>query len=235
MKKINLNNLIIAHRGVHDNILIPENSILSFKKSIENNLAIELDVQVSSDGELFVFHDDNLFRMSGDNKKLNDFTALELSKIKLLNLDIFIPKFSEVLDLVNGKVLLDIEIKNTDDYIYVVDKILDELKNYNGDFILKSFNPKIVKYIKKKNKDIMAGLLIAFNYNKKIYSLVLKNKFIIKYCHADFVALNKNLLKFNKWRKLTKKMPVLIWTIKSKDEFSKYKNVSYICDNLPFS
>ena len=58
-------NLIFAHRGVHNNIDIPENSLLSFKKALKNNLNIEIDVQLTKDNVLIVFHDNNFKRMTG--------------------------------------------------------------------------------------------------------------------------------------------------------------------------
>ena len=64
---------LIAHRGYHDiKIGIPENSMLAFKRAIENNLIIELDVHVLKDGTVVVFHDDNLKRMTGIDKDIKN-------------------------------------------------------------------------------------------------------------------------------------------------------------------
>ena len=60
-----LTNKYIAHRGLFDNKLIPENSIAAFEKAVENKFAIEMDVQMTKDGVLVVFHDDDMFRMTG--------------------------------------------------------------------------------------------------------------------------------------------------------------------------
>ena len=56
--------MIIAHRGVHNNVDIPENSILSYKIALDKNYGIEFDVHISKDDKLVVFHDDNLKRMT---------------------------------------------------------------------------------------------------------------------------------------------------------------------------
>ena len=58
----------IAHRGMFDNIKIPENSIASFKKALKYNYSIELDVQLTKDNILVVFHDENLKRMTNLDK-----------------------------------------------------------------------------------------------------------------------------------------------------------------------
>ena len=119
-------NLLIAHRGIHDNIDIPENTLQAFKKAIKNNISIELDVQLTKDNVLVVFHDDNLKRMTGINKNIKDITYYELKDIKLLNTNDTIPTFSEALNIINGKVLLDIEIKDTKKIKIICNKIIKE-------------------------------------------------------------------------------------------------------------
>ena len=59
----------IAHRGMFDNIKIPENSLSSFKKALKYNYSIELDIQLTKDNILVVFHDSNLKRMTGINMR----------------------------------------------------------------------------------------------------------------------------------------------------------------------
>jgi glycerophosphoryl diester phosphodiesterase len=56
-------NRYIAHRGLHDGRLIPENSLLAFEKALEKNYAIEFDITISKDNEIVVFHDDDLYRL----------------------------------------------------------------------------------------------------------------------------------------------------------------------------
>ena len=106
----NLENIIIAHRGNH-NETTPENSLKAFKTSLKENRPIELDVQLTKDNVLVVFHDYNLLRMTNKNLYLQDLTYEELKKLTLLNSHEKIPTFKEVLTLINGQVLLDIEIK----------------------------------------------------------------------------------------------------------------------------
>jgi hypothetical protein len=92
-------NLFFAHRGVHDNIRIPENSIIAFKEALNNKLNIELDVQLTKDNILIVFHDNNLKRMTGIDKNINELTYNELRNLKLLNTNEHIPTFKDVLEL----------------------------------------------------------------------------------------------------------------------------------------
>ena len=84
-----LKNRIIAHRGYFDNSLgIPENSLPAFKKAIDLNFAIELDIHILKDNTIVAFHDNNLKRMTGINKPLKDYNYGELKDIKLLDTNI---------------------------------------------------------------------------------------------------------------------------------------------------
>ena len=95
-----LDGLMIAHRGIFDNKQIPENSLLSFSKAIQLNYPIELDVQLTKDKQLVVFHDLSLERMCGTEKFISDLTLQELRNYSLLSTDEKIPSLQEVLDLV---------------------------------------------------------------------------------------------------------------------------------------
>lgn len=102
-----LKGLHIAHRGLHDNQNgIPENSLSAFKKAVNIGYAIENDIHLSSDGEVVVFHDDNILRMCGINKKINNMTLGEIKELRLLNTSETIPTLKECLDVVDGKVPL---------------------------------------------------------------------------------------------------------------------------------
>lgn len=215
----------IAHRGMFDNIKIPENSIASFKKALKYNYSIELDVQLTKDNILVVFHDNNLKRMTGLDKLITDTNYEELKKLKLLNTKESIPTLDEVLNLINNKVLLDIEVKDTKKIKEITNILKDKLKNYNN-YVLKSFNPRIVRNL-KKNINTEVGYLIDSKH-KFLYS-----NLIIKYSKADFLSISKKLLKTKRFQKLKNKYQLLIWTIKDKDEI-KDENIIYICNSLPY-
>ena len=100
-----------AHRGLHGSGRA-ENSISAFRAAVEAGFGIELDVRLSADGELVVFHDDELSRVTKEEGRVDSRTAKELSEIKLCGTGDGIPTFKEVLALVDGKVPLLIEIKD---------------------------------------------------------------------------------------------------------------------------
>ena len=224
-------NLLFAHRGVHNNIDIPENSIKSIKQALKNNYNIELDIQLTKDNILVVFHDENLKRMTNIDKNLNELTYSEIKKIRLLKTNETIPTLKEVLNIVNGKVILDIEIKDTKKIDIVCKKLVDELTSYKGIFIIKSFNPKIVNWFKKHKSEYIRGLLIKDSlYNKFI------GKIIINYCKPNFLAISKKYIKKYGINSHLKEYPILIWTILKKEEIKKYINITnnYICNIIPF-
>lgn len=226
-----MKNKIIAHRGVFNNIDIPENSMKAFKKALKLNYPIELDIQLTKDNILVVLHDHTLQRMTGDSRILQELTYDEIHKLNLLNTKEKIPKFSDVLKLINDQVFLDIEIKNTSRIEDTCTKLIEELTNYHN-YDIKSFNPKIVKYIKDNYPDITVGYLIDYSYQNKFLN-ILKKRIFIKYCNPDFIAISKQLLKTKKFRKLSKKYPTMIWTITEQKEITD-KDYTYICNNLPF-
>ena len=229
-------NKIIAHRGVFDNKTIPENSIKAFKLALDKNLTIELDVHLTKDNELVVFHDDNLKRMTSVDSIIEKFTLKEIKKLKLLDTNETIPTLDEVLKLINGKVLLDIEIKVNKSVKKIVKKLLETLDTYNGKVIIKSFNPLAVKEVKKNTDKYLVGLLIDYYYKNKIFNFFTKTNIIIPFCKPDFLGINKKMINTKNIKKYLNTLPIMIWTIKKEDEIAKInnKNFIYICNNLPY-
>ena len=130
----------VAHRGLHDDIR-PENSMPAFKAAIEKGYTIEIDVHLSSDGHIVVFHDDNLKRVCGVDKKVAKCTLKELKTMKLKGTDNTIPTFDEFLALVDGKVGILCEIKGLNPYDNSISKaVCERLKTYKGNIALQSFN-----------------------------------------------------------------------------------------------
>ena len=105
MKNNFLKNSVIAHRGIYDNKKIVENTIPAFKKAITKGYAIELDLHLSKDNKVIVFHDDTLDRLTDRKGRVENLLLDEIKDIKLLN-GSNIPTFDEVLVLVSCKVPL---------------------------------------------------------------------------------------------------------------------------------
>ena len=182
-----------AHRGLHGNG-VAENSMSAFRAAVDGGFGIELDVQLSRDGELVVFHDGTLDRVCGRCGKVIDFTADELSEMKLLGTDDGIPRFSEVLSLVAGKVPLLVEIKEGMQGTPVADAACKLLSEYDGPFIVESFNPLALKTVKKNLPKIPRGFLSQryydeANYRKPLY-FALQTLLLNFVCRPAFISYN---------------------------------------------
>lgn len=230
-----LTGLKIAHRGIFDNLQVPENSLLAFQKARDLQLPIELDVQLTKDNVLVVFHDVNLKRMCGISGYLEDYTWEQLRKLTLLKTPEHIPSLQEVLLAIRGRVLIDIEIKQTKDYQLLCRLLLQQLKTYSGNVILKSFQPSIVRFLKKKTK-IPVGLLLTEYPPSKLYSYFISSSLLVTYCNPDFLAINKKIIHKQRIQKMRIKRPVLVWTILSSSEFQSYSLLadSFLCNSLPY-
>ncbi len=223
---------IIAHRGVYNNEDIPENSLKAFKKAIDFHYPIELDVQLTKDNILVVFHDFDLMRMTKRKDIIQNMKYTDLKEICLLETKETIPTFQEALKVINKKVLLDIEIKNTKRIKETCNLLMQELNQYEN-FIVKSFNPRIVKYMKKHCSKWEVGLLMTNNTNNKFYDKLLTSRLVLWYCKPNFIAIDKNLLKNKRFMKLAQTIPTLVWSINTKEEIIDNRLI-YICNNLPF-
>lgn len=151
-----------AHRGLHGNG-IPENSIFAFAAAVEKGYGIELDVHLSKDKEVVVFHDYSLKRMTGADKKLADLTLAELKELSLNGTDEKIPTLKEVLELVNGRTPILVEIKGENRNCEVCEKAAEILKNYKGPYCIESFNPFLIGKMGKLLPNSFRGLLYT-NY-----------------------------------------------------------------------
>ena len=217
---------IIAHRGIH-NEAIPENSMKAFSLALKKNIPIEFDVHILKDKNIVVFHDDNLKRMTNKDKFIKECTYEEIKDLKLKNTNEKIPLLKDVLKLVDGKVLLDIELKMDVTDHSLEDGLIEILKDYNGEVILKSFDYRKVKYL-KKHTNYKIGLLIKRMSGFKDF--IIRNINFNILIKPDFLACNKNMLDCKSVK--TFKKDIYIWTIKNKDELKIYKSDYYISENV---
>ena len=150
----------IAHRGFYTpDQSIPENSLAAFRRAAEHGYGLELDVQLSRDGQVVVFHDDTLKRMCGIPSRVDELDLDDLKKLRLQDTDEQIPLFSEVLEAVDGRVPMVVELKNGKRNKELCDKTLAFLTSYKGETCVESFNPLIVRYFKINAPHMLRGQL----------------------------------------------------------------------------
>ncbi len=234
IKKQDMNkfyDFLYAHRGFHDNKSdAPENSMLSFTKAVENGYGMELDIQITKDNKVVVFHDFTLDRVCGVKGNVIDFTYDEIKNHKLLQSNQTIPLLQDVLNEVAGKTPLIVEFKVQDPKKVPVlcqeaNKIL---QNYNGLYCMESFNPKAVVWYKENCPDVVRGQL-SCNYGdygkgkpqfKALEYLLMNFK-----AKPDFIAYDKagyNNISRRLCRNLFKNTAV-VWTLYNQEDYDKAK------------
>ncbi len=149
-----------AHRGLHKrDKSIPENSLAAFDAAASYGYGMELDVQLSKDGQVVVFHDDTLNRICGVDARVDEKTYDELSKMSLCGTEQTIPLFSEVLKTVRGRGPLIVELKNGKKNTELCEKTYALLRRYSGEYCIESFNPIIVRWFKRNAPEVVRGQL----------------------------------------------------------------------------
>lgn len=219
----------VAHRGLW-NDKITENSLSAYANAVKNNYPIEIDVYMTADGEIVSFHDYTLERMTGKKGLIYESTLAEIKKLRLKGSDEKIPTLKEVLDLVNGKVPLLIELKDQpkDEYVKTA---VDILKNYKGEFAVQSFNPFYVNTIRKIAPGFIRGILATENAQdqKPLTKFVLKHMSLNFLCKPDFISYSYTGLPLKKSK--VKNLPVLAWTVTDAATAEKIKP---FCNNIIF-
>ena len=224
----------IAHRGFFDNQTdAPENTLPAFEKAVDRGYGIELDVQMTTDKVLVVFHDESLKRMCGIDKRVVDCSYEELRQYTVGDSNERIPLFDDVLDTVAGKVPLIVEIKSEGDWKETSERTARRLDEYKGAYCVESFHPLVVQWFKKNRPRVIRGQL-STNYFKDKINVSFFEKFLLSnlllnfLAKPDFIAYNHlyvNDFSYRICRRMYKKVTNVAWTIKSQEELQNAEEV----------
>lgn len=219
-----------AHRGLWNEIY-PENSLAAFARAAEAGYGIELDIQLSKDNVIMVFHDYDLKRMCGIDKKLSDMTAAELGTIRLSGTNQCIPRFSDVLRVVDGKVPLLVELKGEDSRTDLCKRAAAILDKYHGAFCVESFNPILLSWFRKYRPSYARGQLntkVKKNGKKwaRIRGFIITHMLLDFFSRPDFIAID------GKYRNSPRvilcqrffKSRVFVWTVKNPRDYKACHN-----------
>ena len=183
--------IVIGHRGAMGHAL--ENTIESVEKAIDLKVdGIEIDVFKSKSGELIVYHDPSLSRLSNSTAFIEQITIDSIKKVELIG-GLSIPTLNEVIDIIPEKIFLNIELKG-ENTAYETNKIiikyLSESNFTPSKFIISSFRWDELKKFRNINKDVPIAILVdslykidnAIKLAKEINAVALNpnNKFITK-------------------------------------------------------
>ncbi|MEO5805674.1 glycerophosphodiester phosphodiesterase family protein [Devosia sp.] len=222
----------IAHRGLHNRAAgIIENSASAFAGAIAGNYAIECDLQITSDGVPVVFHDDDMQRLLGRDGLVADISSSEINTLPLLGSAAGDrpQRLTEFLAQVDGRVLLQIELKHQRDATntqFLARATAEALKSYTGPATIESFDPNLITQIRQFGFTGPRGI-IAYDYADpdEDTGLTEAQRYTLRHLlhwhetQFDFISCDKsalNLPAVNFWRALGK--PITAWTIRSAEE-----------------
>ncbi|WP_425539146.1 glycerophosphodiester phosphodiesterase [Microaceticoccus formicicus] len=191
--------LIYAHRGCSK--VFPENTMEAFEHAIDIGVdGIELDVQLSKDGEVVIVHDENLKRLTGEDAWVFDLTLAELKELNFAkNRDDFnhteIPVLEEYLDIVKGcNLITNIELKTSIfSYPGLIDKVAKLIKQYKLEekVIISSFNHLSLMESKRIIPEAAHAVLEASNLVKPVEYLKRLN---MEYFHPLFTTIDEDMI-----------------------------------------
>ncbi|HEY5689306.1 MAG TPA: glycerophosphodiester phosphodiesterase family protein [Yeosuana sp.] len=221
--------LKIGHRGAMG--YIAENTLESIQKALDFAVhGIEIDVHLCASGELVVFHDFNLERLSNGKGPISKYTLSELKQLKIGN-KFQIPTLEEVLGLINKKCILNIELKGQHTALEtcrVIEKYV-KLNSWNhSHFLVSSFQKQELEDVYKTNKNIPLAILTKTIINEAIeFAQTIEAKAI----HPNYFLLNsKNVTEAQE-----KGFKVNTWTVNDEQTIKRMKQygVDAIISDFP--
>ena len=223
----------VAHRGLYDPAKgIPENSLTAFRLAAEAGYGMEMDLQLTRDGKLVVFHDKTLERMCGVKVNLTDLTYEELQSYRLSGTEERIPLFDEVLEVVDGRTPLIVEIKSEGRCFRTTRMACERLATYPGIYCMESFHPLCMWWVRRHYPKILRGQL-SMNYfveepKKPFYQkLVMTSMIFNVFSRPDFIAYKHSHREQFSYRLLRKfyRVENVAWTIQSQEELEQARKV----------
>lgn len=213
----------IAHRGLHDAAKgVVENSASAFEAAAAGGYAIELDVHPAADGEVIVFHDDTLDRMTGRTGRIKDLPSSELRRIALKGTGDTIPTFRDLLKQIAGRVPLLVEIKSHSREVGPCEaRVAELLADYKGEVAVQSFNPYSMGWFVQNAPAFKRGQL-SCDYFKEtegrmnfMAKVMLTNMLLNYVSRPHFAGFEHHALPaFGPARMRARGLPVLAWTLR---------------------
>jgi glycerophosphoryl diester phosphodiesterase len=157
----------VAHRGLHDRAHgIVENMPGAVQAAIDGNFAIEVDLQLSADGEAMVHHDDELGRLTEGSGALRDMTAAELRAIRFKDTAERMMSLGDLCALVGGRAPLLIEVKSHfDGDRKLVARMAELLTCYRGPAVGMSFDPDQLLALREQMPELPRGIIAQRSYD----------------------------------------------------------------------
>ncbi|MHC1789047.1 glycerophosphodiester phosphodiesterase family protein [Solidesulfovibrio sp.] len=221
-----LTSVPFAHRGLHGPDTGPENSLPAFAAAVAAGYGIECDVRLLADGQVVVFHDRELSRLTGQSGRIAQLTSADLPRLSICGTCEHPPLLSEVLSLVAGRVPLYVEIKNRGKPGRLEQAVARLLSGYAGPVVAASFNPWSLARMAALAPEL-PRCLIACDFADESEMGGLR-----RFCYANLlhVAVARPQCLAYDWRGLPNPaarllrwlgLPVLLWTVRAGEDMVK--------------
>ncbi len=207
--------LPVAHRGYHDlNKAIWENTLSAFSRAVEAGFAIECDLHYASDGVPVIFHDEDMERLCNLKGDVRERTSRELGLIAVGGTADKVPTLKQLLDLVQGKVPLVLEIKGREaDDEGFAEAVLDVLEGYAGKVALMSFDHWLLKDLKDLNAPYPVGLTANGNTPEDYATHEKAMAFGLDFISYYYADLPNSFISGQRG----KGIPVITWTVRDEE------------------
>ncbi|QFT76129.1 glycerophosphodiester phosphodiesterase family protein [Erythrobacter sp. THAF29] len=204
-----------AHRGLHSDG-VPENSLAAAEAAIAAGMGVECDIQRSAD-EPVVFHDWDLFRLTGQHGETESMTAKELGRFRYSGSEEAPATLTRLLEHIAGQVPLLIEIKSKRGYDVerTCSAVRDLLQSYEGEHAVMSFDPRVARWFRRNSPQTPCGLVMRedeHGYTQKAW----QRRLAYWIAKPDFLAYHIAALP-SRWVAglRAKGLPILTWTVNS--------------------
>jgi len=171
-----------AHRGLHNKVY-PENTLGAFKNAVKYEFDIELDIRLSKDQQVVVFHDQNLLRLCDENLNVDEVTFEDLRKYPIHKTNERIPLLQEVLDTLPKETKYLIELKTVKNPKVFVSIFISFMKEYDTTYAVHSFDPRIINEFRKQDPSIIRGQIASTFKGKSLFA-----KLLVKNLHTNIIT-----------------------------------------------
>ena len=218
-----------AHRGLHDAALgIIENTAGAVRAAMAANYGIEIDVQISADGEAMVHHDDVLGRLTEGEGRIDRLSAAELKRIPFRGSAERMMTLGDLCDLVASRVTLMLELKSRfDGDLRIAARTAAVLASYGGPVAVGSFDPALICALRVMAPHVARGIIAERHYDhpgwrdlSAISKLELAFLMHGRHSRPDFIAYRVGDLTAVAPRVARHMfgLPLLTWTVRSDED-----------------
>ena len=206
----------IAHRGLWRTGGAPENSLAAFEAACRGGYAIELDVQLSADGEAMVFHDDILERLTAEAGLVEEQTAADLGALHILGSDQTIPTLAQALAVIGDRTPVLVELKTPCGQEGLLERcVADLLAEHPGPAAVLSFNADALAWLADHAPVLARGLNVA----------AAEQLSGAERARADFLSVNLTLadhLGVQMWRRMGE---AVAWTCRTPADYARCQSM----------